>query len=196
MSPVHEFMSTGPTVFRLYEQNMGPLTPLIADRLIKALETYPTEWIEEALGEAVAYNRRSWRYVARILENWVSGRTIRQDRQTMRPLKEILPKLANMADGSSEIYRPLDVPVCPKCKGAGWLRLDVPLGHPSFGRLFKCECITTAEDRAHTSEMRRLSQLDGLENKSFANFEATTAELEKALASPRHSPKRLTAGSC
>jgi DNA replication protein DnaC len=99
----------------------------------------------------------------------------------MRPLKEILPKLANMADGSSEIYRPPDVPVCPKCKGAGWLRLDVPLGHPSFGRLFKCECITTAEDRAHTSEMRRLSQLDGLENKSFANFEATTAELEKAL---------------
>jgi len=71
-----------PTVFRLYEQNVGPLTPLIADRLIKALETYPTEWIEEALGEAVAYNRRNWRYIARILENWAtdgpSGRTDRR----------------------------------------------------------------------------------------------------------------------
>jgi DnaD/phage-associated family protein len=59
-----------PTVFRLYEQNIGPLTPLIADRLIRALETYPLEWIESALEEAVAYNRRNWRYVARILENW------------------------------------------------------------------------------------------------------------------------------
>ena len=59
-----------PTVFRIYEQNIGPLTPLIADQLIKALETYPVGWIESALEEAVAYNRRSWRYVSRILENW------------------------------------------------------------------------------------------------------------------------------
>jgi DNA replication protein len=61
-----------PTVFRLYEQNIGPLTPLIADRLIKALEIYPAEWVESALEEAVAYNRRNWRYIARILENWAA----------------------------------------------------------------------------------------------------------------------------
>jgi len=61
-----------PTVFRLYEQNIGPLTPMIADRLIKALETYPPDWIESALEEAVAYNRRNWRYIARILENWAA----------------------------------------------------------------------------------------------------------------------------
>ena len=59
-----------PTVFRLYEQNIGPLTPMIADRLIKALEMYPPDWIESALEEAVAYNRRNWRYIARILQNW------------------------------------------------------------------------------------------------------------------------------
>jgi DnaD/phage-associated family protein len=61
-----------PNVFRLYEQNIGLLTPLIADHLVDALETYPTEWIEEAIGEAVAYNRRSWRYAQRILEKWAS----------------------------------------------------------------------------------------------------------------------------
>jgi DnaD/phage-associated family protein len=61
-----------PTVFRIYEQNIGPLTPLIADRLIKALELYPAEWVESALEEAVAYNRRNWRYIARILENWAA----------------------------------------------------------------------------------------------------------------------------
>lgn len=64
-----------PTVFRLYEQNIGLLTPLIADRLVDALETYPPDWIEDAISEAVSYNRRSWRYVNRILENWaVTGR--------------------------------------------------------------------------------------------------------------------------
>jgi DNA replication protein len=58
-----------PTVFRLYEQNVGPMTPLLAQQLIKATQTYPLDWIEDAITEAVAYNRRNWRYIARILEN-------------------------------------------------------------------------------------------------------------------------------
>lgn len=103
----------------------------------------------------------------------------------MKPLKDIHPNLVRAPNLDGEVYRPTEAPVCPKCNGAGWLRLDVPLGHPSFGRLFKCECIKTAEDRAHTAEMRRLSQLDGLENKSFANFEASTPELERALATAK-----------
>lgn len=64
-----------PNVFRLYEQNIGLLTPLIAERIVAALERYPGVWIEEAIAEAVTYNRRNWRYIARILENWaVAGR--------------------------------------------------------------------------------------------------------------------------
>jgi DnaD/phage-associated family protein len=64
-----------PTIFRLYEQNVGLLTPLIAERLVDALETYPPEWIADAIAEAVAYNKRNWRYISRILENWaVAGR--------------------------------------------------------------------------------------------------------------------------
>jgi DnaD/phage-associated family protein len=65
-----------PTIFRLYEQNIGLLSPLIADHLVKAMERYPRDWIEDAIGEAVAYNRRSWRYIQRILQNWAAtGRT-------------------------------------------------------------------------------------------------------------------------
>lgn len=59
-----------PNVFRLYEQNVGMLTPLLADHLIDALERFPSEWIEEAVMEAVSYNKRSWRYIQRILEQW------------------------------------------------------------------------------------------------------------------------------
>jgi len=68
-----------PNIFRLYEQNVGPLTPLIADHLVRALETWPVEWIEDAVAEAVAYNKRSWRYIQRILEGWAAeGRTPRE----------------------------------------------------------------------------------------------------------------------
>jgi DNA replication protein len=68
-----------PNVFRLYEQNVGPLTPLIADHLVRALETWPVEWIEDAVAESVAYNKRSWRYIQRILEGWqTEGREPRE----------------------------------------------------------------------------------------------------------------------
>lgn len=61
-----------PNLFRLYEQNIGPLTPLLADRMIRAMEEFPVEWIEEAIEESVAYNKRSWRYIQRILEQWLA----------------------------------------------------------------------------------------------------------------------------
>ena len=57
-------------IFTLYEQNIGLLTPLIADELRQAEKDYPIEWIEEAFREAVALNKRSWRYIHAILERW------------------------------------------------------------------------------------------------------------------------------
>ena len=59
-------------IFALYEQNIGIITPMIAEELKEAEQTYPPQWIEEAFKEAVALNKRSWRYIARILERWAS----------------------------------------------------------------------------------------------------------------------------
>ena len=59
-------------IFTLYEQNIGIITPMIAEELKEAEKLYPTQWIEDAFKEAVALNKRSWRYIARILERWVS----------------------------------------------------------------------------------------------------------------------------
>lgn len=59
-----------PNVFSLYEENIGVLTPLIADELREAEEIYPAAWIEEAFREAVSLNKRSWRYIHAILERW------------------------------------------------------------------------------------------------------------------------------
>lgn len=58
-----------PTIFRLYEENIGPLTPMIADILRDAEKDYEYEWIAEAMEEAVVNNARSWRYIEAILKN-------------------------------------------------------------------------------------------------------------------------------
>ncbi len=57
-------------IFSLYEQNIGMLTPMIAEELQEAERLYPLEWVESAFKEAVALNKRSWKYISRILERW------------------------------------------------------------------------------------------------------------------------------
>src|SRR5690606_4691693 len=59
-----------PNIFILYEQNIGPLTPIVADELRDAEQSYPVRWIEEAIETAVANNVRKWRYISAILERW------------------------------------------------------------------------------------------------------------------------------
>ncbi len=71
-----------PNIFVLYEQNIGPLTPLLAEELMEAEDTYPASWIEDAFREAVELNKRSWRYIQRILERWAAeGRKDEEPRQ-------------------------------------------------------------------------------------------------------------------
>jgi DNA replication protein len=57
-------------IFSLYEQNVGIITPIIAEELKDAKNHYPEEWIQDAIKEAVNLNKRNWRYIARILEKW------------------------------------------------------------------------------------------------------------------------------
>jgi DNA replication protein len=66
-----------PNIFVLYEQNIGLLSPLIADELKDAAEQYPPEWIEAAFREAVQQNKRKWSYISAILRRWeTEGRQV------------------------------------------------------------------------------------------------------------------------
>ncbi len=60
-----------PNIFKLYQQNIGVLTPTIIEDLKEAEQDIPQEWLEEAFKIAVAENKRSWRYVRAILYRWV-----------------------------------------------------------------------------------------------------------------------------
>ncbi len=59
-----------PNIFKLYEENIGPLTPLLADTLKDAEREYPAEWLAEAFSIAVERNKRNWKYIAAILRRW------------------------------------------------------------------------------------------------------------------------------
>jgi DNA replication protein len=71
-----------PNIFKLYEENIGPLTPLIADALKDAEELYSAEWIADAIELAVTNNKRNWKYSEAILKRWKDeGRGEKQDRR-------------------------------------------------------------------------------------------------------------------
>jgi DNA replication protein len=71
-----------PNSFKLYEENIGPLTPLIAEAIKDAEQTYNPEWVAEALEIAVLKNKRNWKYIEAILRRWKEeGHAKKQNRR-------------------------------------------------------------------------------------------------------------------
>lgn len=62
---------------------------------------------------------------------------------------------------------------CEVCKDAGWTRLDVPVGHPHFAKLWPCQC--TLRKREEEAQKKRLvlSNLERFERHTFENYEPT-----------------------
>jgi len=87
-------------IFALYEDNIGLLTPMVAEELKEAEKLYPASWIQDAIKEAASLNKRNIRYITRILEHWsVEGRgdgTHRRDSKKDDPDKYIKGKYGHM----------------------------------------------------------------------------------------------------
>ena len=78
-----------PNVFKLYEENIGPLTPMIADALKDAETIYSIEWIAEAIELAVKNNKRNWKYSEAILKRWKEeGRGEKQNRRDIKKSRQ------------------------------------------------------------------------------------------------------------
>jgi DnaD/phage-associated family protein len=74
-------------IFKLYEENIGALTPLLSDMLREAEKNYPGVWFEEAFEIAVKNNIRNWKYVEAVLKRWKEkGKDERKDQQN--PVKD------------------------------------------------------------------------------------------------------------
>ena len=91
-APVELFHDTS-NIFHLYEENIGLLTPMISESISDAQDTYPLQWIEDAMRIAVENNKRSWRYIEAILKRWQQEG--RDERKTKRDTEKARRKYSD-----------------------------------------------------------------------------------------------------
>lgn len=65
-----EILPPRPTVYRLYEQEIGLLTPLIAESLQELERDYSADWLREAITLAAEKQAKHLRYIRAVLEGW------------------------------------------------------------------------------------------------------------------------------
>jgi DNA replication protein DnaC len=96
---------------------------------------------------------------------------------TLRKLSE------NTASGTSEpssevseveFFPPTDLAGdinCPYCHGLGYLRRDLPIGHPDFGKLQICSCRQGQVSQQIHQRLFSISNLENLQHLTFENFQ-------------------------
>jgi len=62
-------------------------------------------------------------------------------------------------------------PDCPHCKGLGYLRADVPVGDPDFGKIQSCTCRNAQVSQQVHRRLYSLSNLNELSQLTFENFQ-------------------------
>jgi DNA replication protein DnaC len=69
---------------------------------------------------------------------------------------------------------------CPHCHGAGFLRSDVPFGHPNFGKPVPCACKEAERKERRRQQLRDMSNLDSFRDKSFNTFNSRVPGVAEA----------------
>ncbi|MEN8241290.1 MAG: ATP-binding protein [Chloroflexota bacterium] len=73
------------------------------------------------------------------------------------------PASSNLKPGAGD-------PNCPHCQGLGYIRADLSLDHPEFGKLQVCACRSEELSQRTSSRLYAFSQLEELKNLTFDNF--------------------------
>jgi DNA replication protein DnaC len=99
-----------------------------------------------------------------ILRKAYPGRNVKpSERQGVSPGSADTPTADDAAGAPEEA-------VCPICGGAGFVRRDVPLGHPDFGKAFPCQCAVHEREGERLVRLQRYSNLGPLTRLTFANL--------------------------
>ncbi|MBC7234885.1 MAG: ATP-binding protein [Chloroflexi bacterium] len=80
---------------------------------------------------------------------------------------------------------PLTEP-CPLCGGVGFVRLNVPVGHPLFGKALPCRCKRYEIQEKRLAQLRRASNLEHLQKMTFETFRVEEHGHEQVVFSLRH----------
>ena len=167
-----------PNIFALYEDTIGWIQPMMAERLKEAEERYPPGWIREAFEIAALENKRNWQYIDAILKRWGSeGKGgWKGEAMTMESLGDILRRIsarsiARTTNGGGAAHPPetAEADRCATCNGSGWVTRRMPVGHPDFGQAVPCpSCRNDEESPARRDSLRRYSNLGALSSVTIA----------------------------
>lgn len=58
------------SIFKMYAENIGRLSPIMKRTLKSAIKAYSAKWVYDAIHKAATYEGKSWEYVAAILRQW------------------------------------------------------------------------------------------------------------------------------
>jgi DNA replication protein DnaC len=91
--------------------------------------------------------------------------------ETLKKIAENTSKVNTPISSNTKISSSLGDPDCPFCSGAGYLRHDLPIGHPNFGRLEICTCRNAMVSQQVRQRLFSLSRLDELSGLTFDTFQ-------------------------
>ena len=99
--------------------------------------------------------------------------------EDIQNLGDILRKLRDSSavngDGARPdegyIYREEPEELCPTCGNRRWLTVEVPVGHPDFGKAQPCQCQVEASAGERESRLRRYANLGPLSRRTFGSLD-------------------------
>jgi len=83
------------------------------------------------------------------------------------------------SEGKQIIYAPDRV--CPICKGAERLRIDVPYDDPSFGKSILCSCLEDRQKILRQQQLRQAADIDAFRDCTFKTFDHRIPGVQKAV---------------
>ena len=108
----------------------------------------------------------------------------------MKPLRNLLDGMdSDSSVDNTQISsnaEPGDSPTCPTCGlsnicgGLGYVRFDLPVGDPNFGKLFRCPNYHGAANPDRREKLRKLGNLEVYRDKTLDNFNASAREASSA----------------
>ena len=95
-------------------------------------------------------------------------------------------RMQNSSNADAEAAGGEDSPLCPACGqanlcgGLGYVRKDLPLSHPDFGKLFRCPNYRSSNNQERRETLRKLGNLQVFRDKTLENFDAAPREATAA----------------
>jgi len=82
--------------------------------------------------------------------------------------------------GGAKQHAPALGAICTICGGAGRLRVDVPYGHPDFGKSVSCACSEAWQTSQRLQQRRLAANLDTLRDSTFKTFNSRVSGVQEA----------------